>query len=269
MENKKLIQLGCAGALIVVGLIAFLVLNPIVMISAGERGVVLEWGAVSDKILGEGIHWVMPIKNNVKEMDVKIQKEEKSTASASKDLQTVTSQIAINYHLQPDKVNKLWQEVGKDYSIRIIAPAIEEFVKKTTAQYTAEELITKRNEVKEALREALVINLSNRYVIVDDIFITNFDFSSVFNSAIEAKVTAEQKALEAKNKLEQIKFEAEQRIAAAKAEAEAIRIQAQAITQQGGKDYVQLKAIEKWSGELPQYMIPGSAVPFLQLEYQK
>ena len=260
--NKKHIA---AIVIFVIAFVAFSVLNPIIRVNAGQRGVVLTWGAVTDRVLDEGIHWLIPIRDDVVKMDVKIQKEEKGATASSKDLQTVTSRVAINYHLDAMKVNKLWQEVGRDYSNRIIAPAIEEFVKKTTAKYTAEQLITKREDVKSDLKTAITENLAKNNIVVDDIFITDFQFSSTFNAAIEAKVTAEQRALEAKNKLEQVKYEAEQKVAQAKAEAEAIRIKAQAITQQGGKDYVQLKAIEKWNGILPAQMIPNASVPFLDL----
>ncbi|MFH1292225.1 MAG: prohibitin family protein [bacterium] len=262
LKNKKYI----VGAIIFLfALSAFSILNPMVKITAGQRGVVLKWGAVSGRILDEGIHWLMPVMDEVVKMDVKVQKEEKGATASSKDLQTVTSKVAINYHLDSKKVDKLWQEVGKDYSNRVIAPAIEEFVKKTTAKYTAEQLITKREDVKADLKSALTENLAKNNIIVDDIFITDFKFSDTFNAAIEAKVTAEQRALESKNKLEQVKYEAEQRVAKATADAQAIKIQAQAITQQGGKDYVQLKAIEKWDGKLPMQMIPNASVPFLDL----
>jgi len=261
MKTKHIV----AAIIFIVALGAFSVLNPIVRINAGQRGVVLEWGAVTDKILDEGIHWLLPIRDEAVRMDVKIQKEEKGATASSKDLQTVTSKVAINYHLDVLKVNKLWQEVGEYYSNRIIAPAIEEFVKKTTAKYTAEQLITKREDVKADLKKALTENLIKNNIIVDDIFITDFKFSDKFNQAIESKVTAEQRALEAKNKLEQVKYEAEQKVAKATADAESIRIQAQAITQQGGKDYVQLQAIEKWDGKLPTQMVPDATVPFLDL----
>ncbi len=252
------------GIPVVIVIIA-LILNPLRIIGAGERGVVLSWGAVTDRVLDEGMNWVLPIRDMVEKMDVKVQKEEKATTASSKDLQIVTSKVAVNYHLDPKKVNKLWQEVGKDYSSRVIAPAIEEFTKKATAQYTAEQLITKREDVKDELKKALQINLAKNNILLDDIFITDFKFSTEFDKAIESKVTAEQRALESKNKLEQVKYEAEQRVTKAKAEAESIKIQAQAITQQGGKDYVQLKAIEKWDGKLPAQMIPNATVPFLDL----
>ncbi len=247
-------------------LILFLVLNPVVMISAGERGVITHWGAVEDRILGEGIHWITPISRDVKKFDVKTQKDEVDVAAASKDLQTVSSTIALNYHLDAGNVNKLFQNIGKDYKARIIDPAIQEALKAATAQFTADELITKREQVKNVAKENLKLRLAEEYIIVDELSIVNFDFSDSFNSAIEQKVTAEQNALAAKNKLEQVKFEAEQRIEQAKAEAEAIKIQAQAITQQGGQSYVDLKAVEKWDGKLPTYMMPNSALPFLNVK---
>jgi regulator of protease activity HflC (stomatin/prohibitin superfamily) len=119
--------------------------------------------------------------------------------------------------------------------------------------------------VKDAIKNDLAERLDSFSILVDDFSIVNFDFSSEFNRAIEAKQVAEQNALKAKNDLDRIKIEAEQKIAAAQAEAEAIRIQAEAITQQGGRDYVQLQAIERWNGQLPAQMIPGATVPFIDL----
>lgn len=116
------------------------------------------------------------------------------------------------------------------------------------------------------MRVHLNENLSKSDIILEDVFITNFEFSESFDKAIESKVTAEQRALESKNKLEQIKFEAQQQIETAKAEAESIRIKAQAVTQQGGADYVKLQAIQKWDGKLPTQMITGSAVPFIDIK---
>jgi regulator of protease activity HflC (stomatin/prohibitin superfamily) len=250
----------------IVVLIVILLVNPIVTVGAGKRGVVTRWGAVQDRILGEGISLVAPIADNVVKMDVKTQKEEREASSASKDLQAVNTTVAINYRLDPTKVNKIYQSVGNDYAVKIVDPAIQEYIKSATSKYTAEELITKREQVKEYLQTHLKENLAKNDILLEDVFITDFKFSDSFDKAIESKVTAEQRALESKNKLEQVKFEAEQQIATAKAEAESIRIKAQAVTQQGGADYVKLQAIQKWDGKLPVQMIPGSAVPFIDLK---
>lgn len=246
-------------------LIIALIISPFTIIEAGHRGVVKNWGAVSEEVLGEGIHWRTPLKQSVEEIDVRTQKEQVEVSAASKDLQSVRAVIALNYHLDPAKVNRVYQETA-NYQNTLIAPAIQESLKAATAKYTAEELITKRELIKEEARLSLIARLTPRHILLDDLSIVDFDFSKSFNAAIEDKVTAEQNALASKNKLEQVKFEAEQRVTQAKAEAEAIRIQAQAITQQGGDNYVQMRAIEKWDGQLPTQFVPGSAVPFLNLK---
>jgi len=266
VKGKKEITLVVVGIIVLLIILTF---NPIVIVRAGERGVVLNWGAVSDIIFDEGFHLKVPVYQKVEKMDVAVQKEEFPASAASKDLQIVSTKVTINYRLIPSHVNWIYQNLRRDYSARVIIPTIQEYVKKTTARYTAEELITRREEVKEDLRLALSDNLAKSHIEVRDIFITDFNFSEEFNKAIEAKVTAEQRALEQRNVLEQVKYQAEQRITAATAEAEAIRIQARAITQQGGKDYVQLKAIEKWDGKLPVQMIPGGTVPFINLRTQQ
>lgn len=236
------------------------------LIGPGERGVILTLGKVEDRIMLEGFNFKFPFIQSVKVLDIKIQKEEVNVSAASKDLQTVTTIIALNYHLEANNVNKLWQGVGRDYKVRIIDPAIQEAIKAITAKYTAEELITKRPLVRDDAKTILSERLNREFILVDELSIVNFDFSPSFNAAIEAKVTAEQNALAAKNKLEQVKYEKEQRITQAQGEAEAIRIQVQAITQQGGQSYVQLKAIEKWNGTVPVTMIPGASVPFINLK---
>lgn len=239
--------------------------NPFVIISAGNRGVVLNWGAVSNIILDEGIHFRVPISQKVVEINVQTQKIEVNVSAYSKDIQTVESRIALNYHITPDAANKLYQEIGLDYENKIINPAIQESVKATTAKFNAQELIEERAKVKEDIKSSLKDRLAIWNIMVDEFSIANFDFSEQYEQAVEAKQTAQQNALKAKNDLERIKFEAEQQITRAKAEAETIRIQAAAITQQGGKDYVQLKAVERWDGKLPSQMIPDAVLPFLNL----
>lgn len=264
MEQKH-IKLIIGGVSLVVALLVFLLVNPFVIVSAGHRGVVLNWGAVSDKVLAEGFHFRVPIMQRVIKLDVRTVKYEVETLAYSKDLQTVHTNLALNYHLNPDKTNKVYQEIGTDFESRIINPAIQEVVKAVVAKFPAQELIEKRDLVKEEIKHKLSERLGITNMLVDETSIANFDFSDQYEKAIEAKQVAQQDALKAENELKRIKIEAEQRVAQAQAEAEAIKIQAQAITQQGGRDYVQLKAIEKWNGNLPQQMIPGGTVPFLDL----
>lgn len=243
----------------IVLLALFLIFNSFGMVGAGERGILLQFGAVQDKVFDEGLYFKIPIAQNVVKIDVKIQKDEVNVSAASSDLQIVTSKIALNYHLAPESVNRVWQEVGRDYNIRIIAPSIQEAVKAESAKFTAEELITKREGVKDKIKANLTERLLERSIIVDELNIIEFEFSQAFNQAIEAKVTAEQLKLKADRDLERIIIEAEQKVAESKGKAEAISIEAQALRQNA--QVVELRWIEKWDGKVPQYW--GDASPFI------
>lgn len=240
-------------------ILLILLFSSVGTVGAGERGVLLQFGAVKDKVLDEGLYFKIPFIQSVVKMDVKTKKDEVPASASSKDLQVVTSSIALNYHLAPEAVNKIWQEVGKDYNNRIIAPSIQEAVKATTAKFTAEELIIKREDVKDQIKENLYNRLLETHIIVDELNITSFDFSEAFNEAIEAKVTAEQLKLKAERDLERIRIEADQKIAEAVGKAQAIRIEANALS--ANPRVVELRWIEKWNGETPEYW--GSATPFI------
>jgi regulator of protease activity HflC (stomatin/prohibitin superfamily) len=246
-------------------LFAFLFFRPFVQVGAGERGVVLNFGAVQDTVLDEGLHFRVPIMQKIALMDVKVQKAVTDAASASADLQDVTSSVALNYHVIPDKANVVYQTIGLQFKERIIDPAIQEIMKAVSAEYTAEELITKRPIVSDAMKEALAERLLKSNIAVDAFSIVAFSFSPVFTEAIEAKQTAEQLALKAKRDLDRITIEAEQTVTAAKAEAESLRLQKANISRdliELRKIEANLKAIEKWDGNLPQVTGAG-AVPFI------
>jgi len=265
MEIEKTSKgIGKEIAMVVIIILAvFAILTSMTIVRAGQRGVVLTLGAVSDTVFDEGLHFKIPFFiQRVKKMDVRIQKDEVFASAASKDLQVVTSTIALNYHLDPASVNRVWQEVGKEHVTRIIAPAIQEAVKATTAKFTAEELITKRENVKEMIKNSLAERLIIRGIIVDEFNIVNFDFSRSFNEAIEMKVTAEQLKLKADRDLQRIEIEKEQMITAAQGKAEAIRIEANAL--KSNPQVVELRWIEKWNGQVPIYW--GQASPFIGLK---
>lgn len=221
------------------------------IIQAGQRGVLLTFGKADLEPKNEGLHFKIPLIQKVVKMDIKTLKYEADLTAASNDLQDVSTKIAINYRIKPESVPSIYREIGLNYADTVIYPLEQETNKGITSQYTAVELVTKREEVREKMKNALADKLISRGILIEEISIVDFKFSPSFTAAIEAKVTAEQNALAAKNKLEQVKYEADQRIAQATAEAEAIRIQAQAITVQGGEDYVRLQFIQKWDGGLP------------------
>lgn len=241
-------------------------------IPAGYRGIRTQFNAVKG-VVDTGLYFKIPFIQKVSRMSVQTQvvsfEGKNSLGAASKDLQTVSLAVVLNYRIIDSKVTDVYSKYRTEgaHQSAVIEPILRDAMKATSAKYTAEELITKRAEFVAEAERTLVDQIQTKadLVVFERVNVVNIDFSDSFNQAIEAKVTAEQNALAAKNKLEQVKFEASQRVASAQAEAEAIRIQATAINSQGGRDYVQLKAIEKWSGLLPQQMIPNGAVPFLDL----
>ena len=285
MENndegmKQFIKYSFLGVVLLIGL--FLVFSCFTIIGPGERGVVVQFGKVSDRIMGEGLNFKTPIKDHVAKISVQTQtiqfdnKQEKGDTTeassmfcATKDLQDVQIAVVVNFHLEADKVNKTYQQYGSTYQVNVIEPIIREVVKSQSALYTAEELVTKRAEFSDKISTILGQKFTEKNAIFERLNITNFQFSDSFSKAIEAKVTAEQNALAAKNKLEQVKFEADQRMAQAKGEAEAIKIQAQAIQQQGGSEYVELQWIKQWNGVLPTTSLGNSNGVILNLSSSK
>lgn len=244
-------------------IIVFGRLLPFGTVGAGERGVLLRWNAVTGKVYGEGLFLLIPIMEKVVKMDIKIQKDQVEAAASSKDLQQISSVIALNFHLNPAFVANVYQEVGVNFKERIIDPIVQESMKAVIAKFTAEQLITQRESVRDQIKSLLFAKLKPHGIIIDEFNMVDFNFSKVFNEAIEAKVTAEQQALTARNKLEQIKFEAEQRIAEAKGKAEALKLESQAIQQ--NPQVIQLRLLEKWDGHYPQYVGGGLPLPVVNL----
>lgn len=255
---------GALGLLAIV--VALVLINPLRIVSAGQRGVVTTFGKVDPVPLGEGIHVVWPFVQQLTLIDVRVQKNEGKGQAASSDLQTVNATAALNWRIDPARAAEVFQRIGVPEIVasRIIEPAAQESVKAITARFTAEQLITKRLDVTAQIRDALESRLKPYGVIVEGLAAVNYDFSQAFDQAIEAKVTAEQQKLKAERDLERIKVEAEQKIAQAKAEAEALRVQRQEIT----AELLRLRQIEnekaaigKWDGHLPQYT--GGPLPFI------
>lgn len=252
----------------VIGFLVLLIIlfGTIRTIAAGQRGVRTRFGATTGDIVKPGLAFKVPLIDGIVKIDVQTQVENVEATAASKDLQNVTTNVGLNYSVNVDEVIALYRDIGEEYKIRIIDPAIQDAVKAATANFTAEELITKREQVKDNIVDVLKVKFTGQHLNIISINITNFKFSESFETAIEAKVTAEQNALAAKNKLDQVKYEASQRIAQAEGEAKAIAIQAQAIENQGGAKYVQLKTIEKWNGQLPVNLYGSAPIPFLNIK---
>jgi len=260
------------GAIVIIILIILLFsINPFVIIPAGHRGVVFSiTSGVKDHILGEGLRFRMPFIESVHIFDCRVMKQEYECAAVSSDLQSVHTTLALNFHLMPEKVNKLYQDIGSDFSNRIISPAVQESLKATTAQFNAAHLITMRPKVKEGVRQFLSERLAKSFIILDEISLTDFKFSDEYQKAIEAKQVAEQEALKRTYDLVKVKKEAEMAIAQAEGEKNATIAKAQGQAEQQRllrqtltPELVKLKAIEKWDGKLPVYN--GGVMPILDL----
>ncbi len=277
---------------VIVGFIILIVVlaASIKIVEAGNRGVLLKFGAVDTSLsLNEGIHFVVPFRDSVIPIEVRTQKIVEDAASASRDLQDVSTQVALNYHVNPDTAQVLYQQLGFDYANRVIAPAIQESVKQVTARFNAENLITNRETVKSEIESQIKQRLAAYNVEVETISITEFQFSEQFRKAVESKVEAEQRALQANNELRRIEIEAQQAEAKAVGErqaniarAEGVR-QANVLQAQGEAEAIKIIDVQlrenpryldwlktqRWDGVLPLVTGGEGATPFIQIPTER
>lgn len=244
-------------------IVASIALSSFYVVSAGERAIKFTVGNITN-IDDDGLHFKIPFIQNYTRVDVRTQKTTAEATAGTKDLQNVTTSVTLNYHFDQTKLKETYTQFGLDLEQKVIDPRIQEIVKAICAKYSAEELIAKRELVKTEIEQNLRIALSSYNIIAEAIQITQFSFSKEYNAAIEAKQTSIQQALKAENDLRTIEIQAKQRVTQAGAEAEAIRIQTQAIREQGGEAYVKLKYIEKWDGEMPKTVL-GNSTPIVNL----
>ena len=223
------------------------------VVGAGEIGVVTRFGEVK-RVAESGLNLKIPLIEDVKIMETRVKKKETSSSAVTKDLQDVTTVVALNFSVDKDTALKLYKEVGLNYEENVIDPILHESVKVGTAQYDSESLITSRAEAKEKILKTVKDRLANYGIAVVDLNIVNLDFSATFNAAIEEKAVAQQQVEKAKQDLERTKVESEQKITQAKAEAEAQRLQQETLTDL----MVKKMFIEKWSGQMPQYVGDGN-----------
>lgn len=247
------------GILVIIGIfiiIAFF--NSFKSIPTGFIGVKTRFGQVQDTMLNEGLNLKIPFIEKIVLMDCRIQKTEYTMEASSKDLQKISNfKVAINYNITKDTANSLYREVGVDYKTIIVEPAIQEAMKATIANYTAEELITKRNEVSAFALEALYNKLQNSGITLTSLNILDLSFSPEFDQAVEQKQIVEQETQKAQYELEKAKVENEKKIENAKAEAEVMKQQNAEITDKTlelKRLEIQQKLIEKWNGTLPTTM---------------
>jgi regulator of protease activity HflC (stomatin/prohibitin superfamily) len=258
--------------ILIVLLILFIVSwGSFAIVPAGHRGVVLLWGSVEKRIMGEGLNFKVPIAERVIKVDVKVQPHPfKEIDASSKEYQMVKMTGMMNFHIDPSFVNDLYQKVGLDFADKVIDPAFNDFVKEVVPTYPIGEILPKREEIRQRAMKKLGDNLTRYHIIVDDIYFANIRFSPEYEGAIEAKQVAQQQVETQKQVLAQREIEAQQKVATAKGEAESILVVAHgqakandALSRSISPILVQYKGIEKWNGILPQ--VSGGAVPFIDL----
>lgn len=254
---------------IVLFLAAIVILSSYFIVEPGRVAVKTRLGAVVGSY-GEGLHFKLPVLEDIVRFSIQIQRADIKTQAFSKDLQTVNSYLVVNHRIQQDTVESVYRNLGKDYVKDIVDPMVQERFKSIVAKYSADAIITNRSMLVDELNKIVKATLFEKQIIVTDISIVDLDFSSQFLKAVEDKQVAEQQAKMSEKLVEKAKKDAEQQIAKARAEAESLRMQREAVTSnliELRKVEAQLKAIEKWNGVLPYYN--GGAMPFIQLDISK
>lgn len=225
----------------IIGLIVIItIISSFQTIKSGEVGLKVRFGKIVSSQLNEGFNLKIPYIEDIVVVNIKVQKIELTTESSSKDLQTIETNIAVNYRIESDKASSLYKTVGNTYETTVLDPAIKESVKATIAKYTAAEVITERSEVSAKCKEELQNKVSKYGIVIDNFNITNLSFSDEYTRAIEEKQVAEQK-------LEKAKLEAEAKLVEAEATKKANDLMRQSLTD----NLIAKQFIEKWDGKLP------------------
>jgi len=254
--------------IIIILILFFVFISCLSSVPTGFVGIRTKFGKADQDVVQEGLNLKLPLIEKIVLMDCRTQKAEIDCSTASKDLQEVTLKVAVNYNVSVNSAYEIYKNIGTKYESIMISPSILESVKSATAQYTAEELITRRSEVSDLMEETLKNKIESRGFTVIDFNITDLDFSAAYNQAIEKKQVAEQEAKQAEYELEKAKIENEKKIAEAEANAKVMQVQDSSTTENALKlKELEIKKnfIEKWNGVLPSTVTGDSVVPFLDI----
>ncbi len=254
-----------AGVIILAIFVVILLSSSFVVIPAGHTGVALTFGKVEDVVLQEGLHIKVPFVQKIVVVDNRIVKLDVNTEAFSKDLQTITTVVAVNYHVGKENSQTLYKNVGMGFEEVLITPAVNEVLKAVTAKYTAVELVSSRAEVSMLLDEGLNEKMNAYGIFINELNIINWDFSEEYINAVEAKQVAEQNLIKTRTEQEQAlviaNTEAQKRVIAAEAEANEIKVLAQAnaesnriITESISELLIKYQTVSKWDGKLPTVM---------------
>lgn len=274
-----------AAVAILLALGILVVLLSYYTVPEGYRGVIIRTGAVVG-VAQPGLGFKIPFLDNVVDMSVQTQRVDfPQVASYSRDIQLSISEVSVNYRLLPDSVMRVYSEVGVDFADRLLTPRLPKRFKEVFGRFAAAEIVNNRTKVSEEIEALLREDMAEFGVAVEDVQITNIDFSDTYEQAVEATAKAEADVKRARQELEQVKVDAQRQVAEAEARAQAVKLaadaeayqirakgeaEAEAISARGkalvaNPRLVELIAAEKWDGRLPSTQVPGSALPFISV----
>lgn len=236
------------------------------IVDAGHRGVSVVNGKVGDRSLEEGFYWKYPFIETIHSIDVRTLKWESDTYCYTKDVQQAKVKYALNYNLEGQMAHTIFKEVGINWAQTLLPQVVEHSIKSVIGRWDAVDLVSNREKAREEAQAMITEALKSKHIQVTNFSLSNIDYEAAFEKAVEAKVVAIQQAIESKNNTVKIEEEAKQKVISAKAEAESMRIRSQALSQ--NRNLVEYEAVQKWDGNLPQYMM-GNSVPFLNLSPKK
>ena len=260
MKVKHLISV----VVTVIALITFVSMKPFEVVDTGHRGVEITFGEVQEKSLPEGLYFYNPLTTDIFEIDTRIQRFDGDEWAYTKDVQQAKITYTINLNLQKDAAHTVYRDVGMNWQQKLVPQVVSGVMKTVIGKWDAVDLIGNRDKATMAIQEAVTSALGRANVTATKFEITNIEYSKEFENAIEAKVTAIQRATESQNKTVQIEEEAKQKVITAEAEAQSMRIRANALTQ--NKALVEYEAVQKWDGKMPTMMLGGGALPFINIK---
>lgn len=233
------------------------------VVDTGHRGIKTVFGKVIGDPLPEGIYFTSPFTTSIHSVDIRTQKFEDKTEVYTKDVQTSTIKYAVNYSVKSDQAGELYKTVGAEFAEKLIPQVVQGGLKNAAGKWEAVDIISHREDVRSEVETALKTTLAERGIVVEGFQMTDVEFTKAFDEAVEAKVIAIQSAEQAKNQTVQVREQANQRVIAADADAKAMQIKSAALSQ--NQNLVAYEAVQKWNGVMPNYMLNGGTLPFINV----
>ncbi len=228
------------------------------VVEPGTRGIKVTLGKAENRFLPEGFGFKTPLITSIVPVKVRQRTQALKADCFSSDLQQVVMELNVLYRVPQESVVQIYREFSGDPFDSLIAPRVLEAVKEATAMLTAEQIVKKREEIKDKTLAAARTKIG-AILTVNDIVIKNLDLSKELERAIEAKMVAEQQAAQARFTQIQTQTEAETAIIRARGEAEAIRARGEAL--KVNPEFLRLQIVERWNGKSPLVVpaTPGAA----------